>query len=124
MPEGWAEARTLVLADAVVETVDYDVESNAFVEILALTEARADELERAVRATRAPPREVIQRGSRAARLLPRISETAATARRSGAPSGAAARTPRGCHRGRRPTPTAQRCGRRRAPASAPPRPVV
>jgi hypothetical protein len=51
VPEGWAEARTLVLADAVVETVDYDVESNTFVEILALTEARADELERAVRAT-------------------------------------------------------------------------
>ena len=50
VPEGWAEARTLVLADAVVETVDYDVESNTFVEILALTEARAEELERAVRA--------------------------------------------------------------------------
>jgi hypothetical protein len=50
VPEGWAEARTLVLADAVVETVDYDVETNTFVEVLALTEARADELERAVRA--------------------------------------------------------------------------
>ena len=50
VPEGWAEARTLVLADAVVETVDYDVESNTFVEILALTEARAEELERAVHA--------------------------------------------------------------------------
>ncbi len=50
VPEGWAEARTLVLADAVVETIDYDVESNTFVDIIALTEARADELERAVRA--------------------------------------------------------------------------
>lgn len=50
MPEGWAERRTLVLADAVVETLDYDIESNTFVDIRALTEARADELERAARA--------------------------------------------------------------------------
>jgi hypothetical protein len=50
VPEGWAESRTLVLPDAAIETQDHDVETNTFVRIEALTEARADELERAVRA--------------------------------------------------------------------------
>jgi hypothetical protein len=52
VPEGWAEARTLVLPDALVTTTDYDVESNTFVTIEASTEARADELERLARETR------------------------------------------------------------------------
>ena len=53
VPEGWAETRTLVLPDAVVETLDYDFESNTFVEVRATTEGRADELERAASAASA-----------------------------------------------------------------------
>ncbi len=53
VPEGWAEARTLALPDALIETTDYDVESNTFVQIQAITEARADELERVAKEARA-----------------------------------------------------------------------
>lgn len=52
VPEGWAEARTLSLTDALIETTDYDFESNTFVEIRAVTEARAEELARVVKEVR------------------------------------------------------------------------
>jgi hypothetical protein len=49
VPEGWADETTLVLADATIETLDYDVESNTWVKVRAVAEARADELERLVK---------------------------------------------------------------------------
>lgn len=52
VPEGWAESRTLVLPDAIVVIEDYDIETDTCVRIQALTEARADELERAALAAR------------------------------------------------------------------------
>jgi hypothetical protein len=55
VPEGWAERTTLVLVDAMIQTEDFDLETNTFVSISATTNERADELvrivERAARAT-------------------------------------------------------------------------
>lgn len=48
VPEGWAEQLTLVLPDAYIQTTDFDVETNTFVEVYASSEARADELQRLV----------------------------------------------------------------------------
>lgn len=52
VPEGWAESRTLVLPDALVETTNLDMGSGTDLVIQTITEARADELERLVSAAR------------------------------------------------------------------------
>lgn len=53
VPEGTAERTTLVLVDAVIETDDFDHETNTFVKVRAASEARADALEALVRRTAA-----------------------------------------------------------------------
>lgn len=44
VPEGTAERTTLVLVDAMIQTEDFDYETNTFVEVSATTRRRADEL--------------------------------------------------------------------------------
>lgn len=48
VPEGSATHTQLILADAVLETEDYDCETNTYVSVRATTEERAAELERLV----------------------------------------------------------------------------